>query len=294
MSHIIPDFIVRWMKKTSATGFFRFGLMPDKRQQDGFKRELLCKSCEGRLSVWERAFAEKVFRPLSEGQGFEPFEYGPWLAKFAVSLSWRVLLEIRAIGPIAHVPADVLPKVDEAEAVWRSFLLEKRVYLSPFDHHLIPLGFVDSQTTAELPPNINRYFACSFAIDLVYSKDQTFIYTKLPFAIVIGVIRTWKPWEWAGTQLKTEGGFFGQGKSLGMPGGLHQYITSKAKKMSELARSLSPRQQAVVDDFVDRNPDRVANSRTFEALRMDVEIFGKAAFARKDPDLGSEEGSCRD
>jgi hypothetical protein len=281
VSHIIPSFVFRWFKETSATGFFRSGLCPDRRQQDGPKRSLLCESCEQRLGVWERAFADNVFSTLREGQRFEPFQYGPWFGKFAVSLSWRVLLELRSHGAYTHVPSDVMPKVDEAERVWRQFLLDRREFLSPFDQHFIPLGFIEPHTGSQLPPNINRYFARSFAMDIVHSEPQTFIFTKLPFTVLIGLIRTRKPWEWVGTRIQPGSGSFGQGKRLGLPDLLHDYTTDKAVRISEINRGLSERQRARIKESVIKNPDRVASSRTFEAMAWDVDMFGQEAFGQQ-------------
>jgi hypothetical protein len=60
-SHILPGFVFRWMKATSATGYLRFGQQPNLRVQDGLKLLLLCGDCEGRFNHWETQFANKIF-----------------------------------------------------------------------------------------------------------------------------------------------------------------------------------------------------------------------------------------
>jgi hypothetical protein len=45
-SHILPAFIFRWKKETSATGYLRNSQNPKKRVQDGLKVPLLCIDCE--------------------------------------------------------------------------------------------------------------------------------------------------------------------------------------------------------------------------------------------------------
>jgi hypothetical protein len=278
-SHIIPKFIFRWLKETSATGYLRSGLNPNKRQQDGPKRPMLCEECEQRFSDWENEFAKGVFSPLREGQGFETFQYGPWLAKFAASLSWRVLLEIQSFGPLSYLPPELIPKLTEAEAIWRAFLLGTRRYISPYDVHLIPLGYLKSHTFEELPPNINRYFARDVAIDVVHSKAHTFVYTKLPFAVIVGLLQTTKPWEWAGTSLFSDGDTFGKDKRLGVPGVLGEYMNGKSVRISEIYQSISKKQLSKIGEFMKENPDKVANSKTFEAMSWDVDMFGRDAFA---------------
>lgn len=52
-SHIIPKFIFKWHKKSSATGYLRTNLDPNKREQDGIKMRLLCNNCEALFNEWE-------------------------------------------------------------------------------------------------------------------------------------------------------------------------------------------------------------------------------------------------
>ena len=49
-SHILPGFVFRWKKETSATGYLRFGQQPNLRVQDGVKLHLLCRDCERRFN----------------------------------------------------------------------------------------------------------------------------------------------------------------------------------------------------------------------------------------------------
>jgi hypothetical protein len=66
-SHILPGFVYRWMKETSATGYLRFGQQPNLRVQDGLKRHLLCRDCEQRFNRWETQFANQIFHPMTQG-----------------------------------------------------------------------------------------------------------------------------------------------------------------------------------------------------------------------------------
>lgn len=91
-SHVIPAFVIKYLKRTSPTGYLRGTRAPNQRLTDGPKHELLCGACEDRFSVWEGRFAQQIWRPLTEGRlGSEAFEYGGWLARFAVSVTWRAL-----------------------------------------------------------------------------------------------------------------------------------------------------------------------------------------------------------
>ena len=98
-SHIIPRFVIRWMKKTGPTPFLRKVVDPDTRIQDHHEKPL-CKDCEQTLSNWEGKFAAQVFYPHVREEKKE-FEYDEWLYKFVLSVSWRLLVSEK-IGR-AHV-----------------------------------------------------------------------------------------------------------------------------------------------------------------------------------------------
>lgn len=61
---MLPVFVLRWMKESSAIGFLRFARELDRRVQDGEKRYWLCHDCEMLLCQWETQFAAQVFHPL--------------------------------------------------------------------------------------------------------------------------------------------------------------------------------------------------------------------------------------
>ncbi|MFB3054538.1 MAG: hypothetical protein ACE1ZY_04355, partial [Alphaproteobacteria bacterium] len=78
------------MKATSGTGYLRTSREPNLRVQDGLKDYILCEACETLFSEWENRFSQIIFSPSLSGER-SAFHYGPWLAKFAASLTWRAL-----------------------------------------------------------------------------------------------------------------------------------------------------------------------------------------------------------
>ena len=89
-SHIIPNFVIRWLKKSSATSFLRDATNPDKRLPD-HKEELLCDECEQKIGKWESKFASEVFYPFIRDQTSQ-IEHSNWLQLFVISISWRILI----------------------------------------------------------------------------------------------------------------------------------------------------------------------------------------------------------
>ena len=64
-SHIIPAFVYRWIKETSATGYLRFSENINRRYQDGRKIKLLCLDCEERFNKYETSFSNNIFYPYA-------------------------------------------------------------------------------------------------------------------------------------------------------------------------------------------------------------------------------------
>src|SRR5687767_12163676 len=89
-SHIIPKFAYQWLIKSSGGGYLRNTAEPNKRVQDGIKRNLLCHDCEQIFSQSESDFSKKLFYPYVSNSG-KIFKYEKWLLNFCVSLSWRIL-----------------------------------------------------------------------------------------------------------------------------------------------------------------------------------------------------------
>src|SRR5215831_13147071 len=100
-SHVIPRFVFDWLLQSSSTGFMRSGTIPNRRIKDSMKLRLLCDSCEGRLSAWEKTTAERLFLPYHNNTGTR-VRYESWLAKFCASVAWRVLFIHSRIYPLRN------------------------------------------------------------------------------------------------------------------------------------------------------------------------------------------------
>jgi hypothetical protein len=119
-SNIIPAFVFRWLKSSGPSGYIRNTLEPNKRVQDGVKRLLLCADCEERLSRDEKLFADKLFGPWLAG--YLPITYSEWLLRFCVSVSWRVLLELKGRNAFNSYSEKQQLLLRKSEKIWREFL----------------------------------------------------------------------------------------------------------------------------------------------------------------------------
>jgi hypothetical protein len=279
-SHIIPAFVIRWLRESSGNGHIRLGVNPNQRIQDGVKRYWLCAQCEGRLNIFETTFATNLFYPYLEEPG-RYFHYSSWLIHFCSSLSWRVLRFYLDEGQLKNWPAEALVHVNTAEQTWRELLLGKRPHPGAFQQHLLPLERLES-ATGELPPNINRYFMRAIDMDVCRKgKDYKAIYTyaKLGRFIILGFVHEPNPQDWHGTMVHVNKGIVSPKKYV-LPRSFLEYLKGKAQRMADLLADVSPRQQGKIDTAFQQNIDRYVGSDEFEAMMADLSMFGDSAFSK--------------
>jgi len=274
-SHVIPSFVYKWLKGTSATGFLRFSDILNKRVQDGYKEYWLCSPCEQRLNVWETEFATNVFHPLNLDGG-QRLKYDAWMMKFCASISWRTLLKIQEAG-LEHFTPSQRTAAEQALDVWSKFILGKLPHPGRYEQHLLPLDAIAKDSSGELPANINRYILRTVGMDAVRSESTTFVFTKMSKFLVLGFIDVRHPRQWVGTKIHVREGTVGT-ENCTVPIQLRDYLSDKAKRYATLVSNISDTQRAKIDDFAWKNLDRVAQSGTFDALRNDVDLSGHAAF----------------
>jgi hypothetical protein len=153
-SHVFPDFVGRWLKRTSATGKLRSAKSPNLRQQDTRTIRLLCQDCEQLFGIYEKYFAETIFIPVLES--FTPtVDYDERLLKFIVSLSWRVFVTAQDHG---WQSLEVKQEATRTADNWRRFLRAEEALRSG-DHHLLMLRLVkDAPMIEGSTVDLNFYF----------------------------------------------------------------------------------------------------------------------------------------
>ncbi len=287
LSHIIPAFVIRWLKETSGTGFMRSGTAPNVRVQDGFKDHLLCNDCEQLLSGWENRVAAEIFVPHANGDRYR-FEYGPWFSRFAVSLAWRGLIFMMRAAPegVAERSEGRAASMRAAADAWAQFLLGRTTHVGKHHVHALPVPMLKAVSHPEdTPPTMNRYLQRTFEIDIVESQVDAFVYVKIPSIIFIGQIEPESPAEWKGTQIRLNAGSFGGG-IYESPRGFENYLYERAEAAARLQSQVSKPQRKKISEAVARDPARVRASQSVRAFERDLEVFGPAAFS---PDEESEE-----
>jgi hypothetical protein len=271
-SHIIPRFVFEWQKRTSSTGYLRFGQQINKRQQDGLKHFFLCAACEARFNVWETPFATHMFLPYHE-RGMQQIEFDSWLLQFCVSISWRVLTWLREQGYTRELDADYAAEADAALATWRAFLLGEREDIAGFEQHLFPAGPITS-ADIRLPANIQRYLMRAVEIDRIWTQQSAFSFAKMGRFVLVGFIREPEAAMWQGTKVSGTAGIFAP-RELQLPDWLPKYLMGRAERIAELQDGLSPRQEIVIHRTQRANPERVGKSETLQAMLEDLRLRGE-------------------
>lgn len=277
LSHIIPKFVLNWLKQTSP-GFIREGTNPNRRVQDGPKDYLLCHSCEQRLGRWEKAFAEKIFFPLHEGEIREfKYPYNEWALKFAVSVSWRALAYSKKKIGLSHFSELQLNYVERALKLWGEFLLDRQSNPGMFEQHILPLEIIENHNVPNLSPFMNRYILRTVDIDVIRSENSACVYTKMCKLVLFGFIQPPSPRIWKGTKLHVKHGAIGSTHYV-VPENILEYFNHRASMAGKALAKISQKQADKINNIILDQIDEVSYSEVFRAMSRDVAFSGKKAF----------------
>jgi hypothetical protein len=181
-----------------------------------------------------------------------------------------------------HFPEKLQKRVQQAQEVWREFLLNQRPHPSQYEQHFLPLDAIDSYTIRNMPPNINRYILRTVDVDAVHGEETAFTYSKLGQFIILGFVELPRTRQWIGTKVHVKRGTIQPGEYT-MPVQFMKYMMDKAKTAVVAQSKISQRQREKIDAAFRKDIDRLANSGTFHALSHDVRLFGQEAFRKEDP-----------
>lgn len=285
-SHIVPKFVWKW-HSNPVPGGVRTNRAPDLKVQDGPKINLLCSECEQRLSAWEKLFARRIFLPLhSPVPVTKPIFYENWALKFAVSVSWRTSIFMMQRGAGTRLSPLQLQLIGQAQETWRKFLLEEVENPGVFDQHLLPVDVLESYSGPKISPFLNRYMIRDIHLDLIFTRDSIYIYTKMCRLTLFGRIQEEHPEEWQGMQLGLRGDI--RPRTYRIPAGIAAYWNRKADEVKKALESMSPRQQAIAKASFYKNVDKIANSEIFRAMQHDFFHSGIEAFKKEDQGIDAD------
>lgn len=276
-SHVIPKFVYRWLKKTSP-GAIRSSEEIDKRVQDGYKDYLLCCDCEKRFNDWETTFANQIFHPFHSGslQTFR-YPYQEWALKFAVSVSWRVLIYHQHKDLLAHLSTEQLKILERAERLWRRFLLDQEPHPARFEQHLLPMEVLEGHTDPGLSPFFNRYILRTVGMDVASDNEFVLTYAKMGKLLLFGFINAPEAKKWEGTKIHARKGEISN-TTFRVPTWIMEYINERATLVGEGFTRLSKAQREKTNQVFDRDSNVLMNLEYFRAIGQDLAFSGEAAY----------------
>ena len=252
-SHVIPKFVGKYLKNTSATGYLARATNA-KRVQDLDTYRLLCRDCEQRFSKLEKYFADKIFHP-SHGNGVGNLDYDNRLKLFAISLGWRALKigyeTVKSLRPEFGI------QMKQAEFVWREFLLNDGQTACPYESHLFFLNNLDLPT--DVPEKFEWYSLRAADCTIVSNNSRVFTYVKLADMVFVTSIHPMAMAGWKGTRIKQNGSI---PRSCTIDDGmLWEFLLHRAKEAFASPTRPSPEvQEKRLQKAFDNDPQRFLES----------------------------------
>jgi len=253
-SHIIPKFTINYLKRTSATPYLRYGLTPNIRRQDAIKIPLLCEDCEEMLSKWEDKFSKEIFVPFKE-KNLSQIKYKKWLPLFAISLSWKILIE--DFEKFQKEYPSLKKDIIIVENSWRKMILEQKPDTEKYEHYLIFLNKFQNNKNILLPPKLYRYLLRSCDGCIVSNEKQTKLhcYTKLSNIIIWSCIKPPNIKEYRKVRIKLQGTIKAS-QIIKNDAKIGEFLIRRAEYVTNLYNKMSTKQKDKIKNLMFKNPQK--------------------------------------
>lgn len=268
-SHIIPKFVFRWLKETSATGMIRGQKDPNKLYQDGFKTKLLCKICENKFNKWETQFANKIFWPYIKKER-DSFDYEEWLTKFIISLNWRLLINWPKEDEV--LSKRIQEKLSIAEYRFRKYLLNQRKKYGHYQNNLIFVDYIES-ANFDVPTGLTRYLGRTIDAIIAYGKKELWMYIKLGKIISITIIYGQKLLDWKDSRIEPLKGTISTKQIICEK--LGPFLLNRNEEIKERMKVYDGRYKSKFWKKVMNDPDAFVKTETFRSYLEEERLTGK-------------------
>ncbi|WP_070963902.1 hypothetical protein [Vibrio sonorensis] len=268
LSHILPKFFFRYLKKSSPTGNIRSTSNPNRIIQDGEKVPFLCGECEDLFSRWETSFANNIFYPYEKGEKSQ-FSYNSDLSKFLASLSFRCLKLAYTQDRLENIDENQVPYVSKALDNLANYLLgnnphpkEQRQFLVLLDTAESHSGYVGGIKESEF----NLYATRAIEYDVVANDIAIFIYIKFLKFLVLCPVYIQSQKGWRSCRVNHRGGILKPSSIELNDYVLHRMING-ARKAINSRESISGRQSDIIKkNLNEQQPEKLANSPIAQAI----------------------------
>jgi hypothetical protein len=252
-SHIIPKFVFKWLKDTSATGLMRQAVNPQKPIQDGETKRMLCKECEKKFSKFETSFANNIFYPYQKEKTIN-FQIDKNIINFAISISWRIAS--KSLSGFKEFQPSMFPHLENAINYWNTILNEGKED-EYFEHHILFLDILN-QPHGNLE-KFNFYMLRCIDSTIVADSNEVFCFTKFPGMFIISLIYPNKNIENKNTKLSMGENIIGP--QTYVHAHFDEFLQHRVQEAFK--HKLSDRQQQKLTERILKNKERALSSESF-------------------------------
>lgn len=263
--HIIPKFVVKYLKETSVTGRVRQAEKPNLRKQDIIKFRLLCFNCEQLFSKREKIFSEQIFKKYHH-QKIWRFDYQEWLRYFLISVFWKIA--IKEIDSFAESKPALGIFVQNAIDKWTPFLLGESN--SPGDYQCNIIINVKIEANHPQVPEIERlnwHLLRGIDATIKFSTKTVGIYFRIPGFLFYCHLKPNKSNQWKNTKIGRKG-------TISLPQHIKDkhfgsFLRERLKFSAESMNGISERQWAKIADSYRNNFDVKKHKNILDILMAD-------------------------
>lgn len=270
LSHIIPKFLYDWLKKGSTLKRMRSSTSKQP-VQDGYKIEFLCEECEVDFSKYEKYFAEKIFRPLTNHTSFidifENINFNMF-NKFLASLLWRISMNglNNPLFNTNYTKDEIILFNEYTNKIKDSY---KNSIPISFNTYLIPL-IEEFANKNILKVEDYVYYERSIGMDFIIFDNfngQASIIIKLPFMLIVCEFISSKKDNWNG--FKINNNKFEFSNSYNIPEYIHAYMKGNCQAGYNIMDELSENQLNKVIEMAQAKKKETDD--TFKAIKKNIE-----------------------
>lgn len=275
LSHIVPKFVIRYLKKTSV-GAIRNMENPDRVVQDGEKHCLLCGDCEDLFSTYETKFANSFFHPYMKDNQKE-FYYDYEIYYFLTSVSWRSLyldiLDFVVNAEDVGINTETLDCLIVREEQMRNFLLKKQPNVEGIEHHILFFEDVKSIANDLIETRPHTTIHRSLGSYTFFCKEQkTYAtMTNMMGIILFTIYSKGKQEMWINTEIVNGLGSI-KAENQMMEGVCGNELAEMLINAKRATSGISEKQSKVINERVQTKIEDFKKSKTFEDLMKDFNL----------------------
>lgn len=276
LSHIVPKFVIRHLKKTSF-GAIRSMANPDKVIQDGEKYYLLCEACEDLFSIYETKFANKFFYPYMK-DNVKKFDYDKDTYYFLSSVSWRSLyldiLDFVENYDTYGVNLTTLDNLIQNERTMREYLLDINTGINGIEHHIF---FFDDLVDVEksypkLRPHVTFHRGITSYTFFSKELNSQATITNMMGIILFSLYSKGPDENWENTEIINGIGHI-EAKDQKVKSFCGNELIEILEFAKQSADKMSAKQKNKVAEKIKVNPEGFSNSKAFTDLKKDFNII---------------------